>query len=389
MKNVEAATVKIRKRLSGSWHLDVTGAKGSWPFDVPLGNIASSEIAARFSEIQHDAAELHRWASRSGATIRTKSRHVGGTAQQMPTHICVADIETAAGICGQDWVQRIERGRSRAAALAADDVDSTVAASVIRAFDMQSDVNFELLVAAARWFRDNDGAGLTPRQVPIPGLHAKWLNTNQHHVEALAGRPLHLARPHPARLHFTYLDAGHLAAGGRRYDVATVGDHTHLPYVPRVVLITENKDTAMTFPATPLAVAVEGEGRGGGTVASFDWITSAELVVYWGDIDADGFEILAEYRRVGVPARSMLMDLDTYHRYAPWGTYRWPNGSEIESREPRDLGELTDDERAAYLAVCEPALNMPPRLEQERIPLADAHQALHALVGAEASCRTQ
>lgn len=379
MKSVGDVISKIRKRLADTWHLDVSGASNSWPFDVPLGKVPSAEIAIRFSEIQRDAAQLHRWAASCGAGIREQARRVGGTTQQVPTHVGVHNIDIAAEICGQDWKRRIERGRSRASAIAAEDIDPMSAAGVIRGFDSYSNVDFELLLTAARWFRHHDADGLTPRQVPIPGLHAKWLNTNQRHVEALAGQPLRLAGRHPARLHFTYLDAEHLAAGGRRYDVATVGDPAKLPYTPRVVLITENKDTAMHFPPTPLAVAVEGEGRGGGLAASFEWITNAEIVVYWGDIDADGFEILAEYRRAGVPARSMLMDLDTYHRYAIWGTYLWPNGTEIGCREPRNLDELTDAERAAHLAVCQPAAGMPPRLEQERIPLADAHRALFAL----------
>lgn len=381
MKSVDDVTSKIRKRLARTWHLDVSGAAHSWPFDVPLSKVPSAEIAARFSEIQRNAAQLHSWAAGCGAVVRSEARRIGGTSQQVPTHVRVYRIDIAARISGREWVRRVERGRSRAALMVADDVDPIAAAGVVRGFDRYSDVDFQLLLVAGRWFRHHEADGLTPRQVPIPGLHAKWLNTNQRHVEALAGRPLRLAGRHPARLHFAYLDADHLAAGGRRYDVATVGDLAKLPYTPRLVLITENKDTAMHFPPTPLAVAIEGEGSGGGIAASFDWITDAESVIYWGDIDPDGFEILAEYRRVGVPARSMLMDIDTYHRYANWGTYRWPNGTEIERREPRDLDELTAGERAAYLAVCQPAPGMPPRLEQERIPLTDACQALLALAG--------
>ncbi|MEU4516718.1 DUF3322 domain-containing protein [Nonomuraea wenchangensis] len=59
-------------------------------------------------------------------------------------------------------------------------------AAVVRAADGYSDTDFGLLCAAAAWFRVNSDSGLTPRQVPIEGLHAKWLNTHRPLVMALA-----------------------------------------------------------------------------------------------------------------------------------------------------------------------------------------------------------
>jgi hypothetical protein len=63
-----------------------------------------------------------------------------------------------------------------------------------------------------------------------------------------------------------------------------------------VVVISENKDTAIHFPELAGGLIVEGVGRGGRTVASFPWIREAPLVVYWGDMDRDGYEILNGYR---------------------------------------------------------------------------------------------
>ncbi|WP_223884566.1 DUF2220 domain-containing protein [Micromonospora craniellae] len=69
-------------------------------------------------------------------------------------------------------------------------------------------------------------------------------------------------------MHFTYLDPAHLAAGGRRHDSVTIGDRAQPVYQPRVVIISENKDTAIHFPALDGAVSVEGVGRGGRTIAA-------------------------------------------------------------------------------------------------------------------------
>jgi hypothetical protein len=76
--------------------------------------------------------------------------------------------------------------------------------------------------AAAAWFRVNSASGLTLRQVPIEGLHAKWLNTHRPLVTALARLDtLGLVTSHPQRVHFTYLAPGHLAAGTTRSPSAT------------------------------------------------------------------------------------------------------------------------------------------------------------------------
>jgi hypothetical protein len=59
---------------------------------------------------------------------------------------------------------------------------------VVRDIDGYTEVDVDLLYATAEWFRQNSAAGLIPRQVPILGLHAKWLNT--HHAARCGARGL-------------------------------------------------------------------------------------------------------------------------------------------------------------------------------------------------------
>jgi len=380
VKSPADITSRIERRLRRVWHLDVTRDANSWPYDIPAGSVPAAALTADFTAIQQEVHQLRVWADLHGLGLREGNRRVHGTTQPIPTHITVPDLDTAAAVCGTEWTSRIARGRDRAAVLHGRYPECTSVAAVVRAVSGYTEMEFSLLLTVAEWFETNNADGLTPRQVPIPGVHAKWLNTGQPIVELLTGRPLHLASRHPARIHFLYLDPDHLAGGGRRFDSATVGDTMTPAYQPDVVIITENKDTAIHFPATPGAIAVEGAGAGGSTAAQFEWIVQAPLVVYWGDVDADGFEILDGYRRDGVPAVSILMDVDTYRAYAPWGTLHYPNGHEIGSREPKNLETLGVSEQAAYLAVCSPAAGLPPRIEQERIPLPVAHRAVLAAV---------
>ena len=222
---------------------------------------------------------------------------------------------------------------------------------------------------------------LTPRQVPLEGFHAKWLNTRQGLVAALAGKPdLELAPNHPSRIHFSYLDPDHLAAGGRKYDSATIGDSFTPAYAPQVVIISENKDTAVNFPNLLGAISIEGEGSGGGTFVSFEWITQAPVVIYWGDMDADGLEILNGFRAAGVPARSMLMNAEVFARWERFGTNVDKRGRPLTARPVRQVPHLSGEERALYEDLLDPLWRRVRRVEQERIPLAVACAAARAVV---------
>ena len=376
MKSIEDIRSAITRRLASTWQVDVAGSGSSWPHEFPVGQVSSAELASDFGAANRRVAELRDWAVSSGLEVRSRSRRVQGTRQEMPTHVKVADLYLASAVAGPEWVARVERNKERTTVLAKRFPALPDRARFLRSTDGYTDLDFGLLLTVADWFGANTADGLTPRQVPVPGVHAKWLNTHGPDVETLLGRPLGLAPRHPARIHFTYVDPGHLAGGGRRFDSASAGDAMRPAYQPDIVLITENKDTAIHFPPVCGAIAVEGDGFGGKTAAAFPWITQAVRLFYWGDLDADAFEILDGFRRDGVPAASILMDLNTYETYATWGTRLMPSGALIAPREPKELSTLTEDERAAYQVLCQPPDGWPPRIEQERIPLAVAHRAL-------------
>lgn len=384
MKSTAEVLAVLTRRVENAWAGDAAGVPGTWNPRVPLGSPTAADLTSGFAGWAAWARSWSSWASEHGLEVDVRTRRVAGTAQPMPTALLVPDVATAARVIGGTWPQTLRVAHARAATLRARfaHLSPEQLASFIRQVTAWSDLDFELLCAAATWFATEDAAGRTPRQVPIAGMHAKWLNTRQHLVCALAGRSdLGLAPPHPARVHFTYLDPAHRAAGGRRHDTHTVGDVDTVAYRPRVVLICENKDTVVTFPPVPGAVAVEGNGRGAGAIAAVPWIVAAEHVVYWGDMDSHGLEILAEFRATGLPVQSMLMDVDAYRTWSRFGTHHDPSGQPLPARPMRDDLALTPGERALYELLCDPQFDGARRVEQERIPLPVAAQALRDVLG--------
>lgn len=382
LKTPEEVTDYIRRRLNRHWHTDLTGDTEAFPHRVNLGHPTRQELEGDWSRFHDQSVRWREWASAVGATLATKERTVHRTRQALPEHLTVPDLDTAATISGDEWVQRLVRNRERLTTLSGR-FPHIEAATAMRVTDKYTDDDFDTLLRTADWFNDNPGAaeGLTPRMVPLPGVHAKWLQDHRTGIATLTGVTIKDLIRHPPRIHFTYLDPTHRASGARTHDSATVGDAFTPAYQPRVVLISENKDTAINFPALDHAIAIEGGGRGGKTAAAFSWIRDAPTVIYWGDIDKDGFEILNGYRDDfdrNIPA--ILMDADTYGTYEPFGTHLDRHGNRIGPSNPRDTPRLNGDERSLYEALLDPRHTGHRRIEQERIPLSVAVQELQALI---------
>jgi hypothetical protein len=221
-------------------------------------------------------------------------------------------------------------------------------------------------------------------------MHSKWLETHGGLLRDVSGRDLRdEVRPRLAVLHLTYVDPGYLATGRRRHDAWTTGDVHELAYTPRTVVVVENRDCRLWFPPAEGALVVEGGGKAAAALLSdISWVRQAQNLVYWGDIDADGFAILDHFRRAlavpaccGSPARavsSILMDAAALRRYAALGVRVDKDGRPIPPSSAH-LPNLTRDETTAYHAVATAGEAELRRVEQERIPGEDVLAALAAV----------
>lgn len=379
LREPEDLLATLEKRLRRVWAADAAGLPVDWGARVPLGSPSSEELELDFARLAAWARRWVGWAADNNVELVMRSRRVGIMTLEFPVAALVPDPLCAGRLLGREWPERLALASARGERLASEftDLSREDRARVLGQVVNWRDLDFDLLLDASRWFAGNDARGMTPRQIPIPGMHAKWLNNHHQLVRALAGRAdLGLAAPHPSRVHFTYLDPAHLATGNRRHDSHAAGDAVQLPYQVRAVLVCENKDTVVAFPPVPDAVAIEGNGRGARAVAAIPWVRDAEHVIYWGDLDPDGIEILAEFRAAGAVRQSMLMNARAYRDWGAYGTNHDRAGRPLGARTPRAGLDLTSEEHEIYELLCAPAVPGFRRVEQERIPLAVAHREL-------------
>ena len=376
---VEAALSRLYDRL---WAEEAAGCSDRmWPQRVALGTCPKHELEERFSEICVACDGLRDMGASLGLCVDCAMRMVGATKQSIPTHFVVADMGSLARCVGNKKAYASACARARRLERDFPHLDAAERARLLRKMErvLCDEVDFDLACRAGAWFARNDASGLTARQVPLVGFHAKWLDAPGRRavVARLASLDALPLAERPFQVRFTYLDPSYLSAHGRRFDSWVAGDVCALPYAPELVVICENRDSALWFPGVERAVAVMGDGFAAtSNVVELDWVCDAPLVVYWGDMDAAGLEILSECRQRGLDCESMLMDLASFDRYKAFGTNVDKAGRAIAPKEPSDLPGLRERERELYLRLTDPDWHGVRRIEQERIPLADALAAV-------------
>ncbi len=374
----------LSRRLSQCFAAEAAGICVEWPFVLALGHPSRAALLAGLGELDILTQTLRAWDQELGTTTTYAMRDAGGP-KRVPTHLTVPSADVAARIAeprkGEPWKRVLDRARSRAHTVHAQfpQLGAPVVARVLKALDGCDDLECEQVLSAGAWFSAHDARGLTLRQVPIPGIDSKWLDNRRRRdlVCLLANKDeLGLVSWEPS-VQLAYLDPEHLARGGRRYDSWVRGDVISVAYAPELVIIVENKDTYRCFPQVKRAICVFGSGFAGpAIVCELPWVRDADEVVYWGDLDADGFEILNAYRAAGLACRSILMDVSTLERFGRYGTNVEKDHKTRIHRQRKELALLHADERAAYELITDPAYAGNRRLEQERIPLSEAHAAL-------------
>jgi hypothetical protein len=252
----------------------------------------------------------------------------------------------------------------------------------------------------ALWLRDNTEPEIYVRQLRLPGVHTKFIENHRKVIGELA-EDLRVDAPLPADtsedevppdaptvpgsllgqsaartpaarfaarhgfLHppelvrFRVLDPGVPLLGDARDLTVTAKAFSTLSLSVQTVIVTENLVNFLALPERPGTLAIYGGGYGFSSLRDAGWLRSCQ-VLYWGDLDTHGFQILDQLRAVHPHVVSVLMDEATLleHRDV-WGIEPSPSRAA--------LSRLTAEESMLYEALGSDTFGKSVRLEQELI----------------------
>lgn len=240
------------------------------------------------------------------------------------------------------------------------------------------------------WLQVNPNSQLYLRQLPVPGIDTKWVESRRALVRdfLLGTRGLSTGgdfhdvcglRRAPATLRMRVLCPVLRQATGGLSDIeAPIEDLAQLKLRPKTLLVVENLATGLALPPMPGTVAFMKLGHAISDLAHIPWLFGDEAgqgrparVLYWGDLDTHGFVILARARGLFPELRSVLMDEETLFS----GREQWVQ--EASPAKAERLERLTEKEHLLYSALREDKFGHRVRLEQERLSWPRCLRALH------------
>jgi hypothetical protein len=368
--------VDVLRTLRKCWETGafLTGFASGQPWE-PLGlairGPAAAELAARFADAQAWARD---WAGAGQGLIRVEHKQVGGRAIGVNTIPCRAWIDSYQ----QLWrlldveaeVTRFSTALDQAKAVMPAVADWMLAHPV-KVLALAHD--WDRILGTVRWIDQRARPGLYLRQVDVPGVDTKFIERHRGILTDVLDRQLPASRIDPSvprsdfagRYRFrnkpAYVRFRYLAAGPDGLSELTVRarELTASPPGISVVYVVENEVTYLAFPPARNAIVIFGGGYAVSVLEGLPWLAGCELV-YWGDIDTHGFEILGRLRRRFPHTRSILMDRATLLAHqSQWVTEPSPARA--------DPAHLTPDEAALCHDLTTDHYAPSVRLEQERI----------------------
>ncbi|MDP2783855.1 MAG: DUF2220 family protein [Sulfurimicrobium sp.] len=358
-----------------------------FPKRLVLKGPTSTEMADHFDEVRTWVAEL-RAMPRCRVEMREFRHRVFG-ANAVPQEAWIDSVEDALALIGK------QRDIARFAAL----IDVTrkhqppllgwLAKRPLRALELVDVWNRLLEIIA--WLHAHPRPGLFLRQVDIPGVHSKFIESQRgvlmelldivlppEAIDPTASGVSQFAkrygfRDKPERIRFRVLDPEHALLPGSLMQDISLDAESFAQLDSRIsrVFITENEVNFLAFPQVKDSLVIFGAGYGFEMLRKAEWLARCRIH-YWGDIDTHGFAILDQLRSQFDHVESFLMDRTTLLAFeSQWG--------EEEKQTLRDLPRLGSEERSLYDDLRDNRIRRNLRLEQERIGFGWVESALSAL----------
>jgi len=377
--SASALREQLRKRWgNGDLLAERVASNMLFPLRLTVRGPSSNELSERFDAARAWAAELQQGARHGYRLVMRDVRHRVIGQNSLPAEAWVDTWDDAVRWLGKasevkafDVVLALTRQQHPA-------LLSWLQRQPLRALALAD--QWPHLLAFVGWLQVHPQPGIYMRQVDLPGIHSKFIETHRSVLAELLDLVLPFDainaefsggaqfarrygfRDKPLRVRFRWLDpkaSGWISGGDGDYTVSKVAFARMRPAIEHVFIV-ENEVNFLSFPAVPNSLVVFGAGYGFEALASADWLVNCKLH-YWGDIDTHGFAILDQLRGHYPHAMSFLMDRQTLLAHqALWVVESQPTLRDLVRLNPSE-GALYDDLRWGRL------LDQPVRLEQERI----------------------
>ncbi len=367
---------------------DAVNDSSRFPLRLTLKTPASTDITERFDAVRAWVGELS-----EAKLLRVEwqeVRHRIQGMQRVPTSAWIDTLENALNWIGKrrDWEcfgAILATTRNHQPALL-----PWLAKRPLQALALAED--WPKLLAVLGWLIAHPRPAIHLRQVDLPGIHSKFIESHRSVLSEL----LDLALPDsaidssrtgvsqfaarygflekPTRIRFRPLDTTiPLLANTDCPDVTVDTESFGRLQLPiRHVFITENETNFLAFPRAAQSIVIFGAGYGWDALARCRWLDDC-AIHYWGDIDTHGFAILDQLRGHFTHVDSFLMDRTTFDAHAAfWGVEEKPTLA--------DLRRLTIEERSLYDDLRDNRIGKMLRLEQEHVGFDWLGHRLRAIV---------
>jgi hypothetical protein len=383
----------VRRRLRRRWDNGefpaAYASRRPWkPVDYPLRGPKPSELSTVFEAAR---SWVRQWESGTAAPMRLEYRTVGGRslgANSLPCRAWVDSYPDLFSVLGVRKEAVLLDHLVDVTATAAPRLLGWVQEHPLAALDVAP--HWPQLLATVAWIDQHatdhayrtDGPAGEPaylRQVDVPGVDTKFIETNRAVLTELLDRQLdpdridtsvprsdfvgrYWFRRKPDYVRVRSLDPRSLLPGGFTELAFRVDELAESPLPVSTVYVVENEITYLAFPPVDDAVVLLGGGYALSRLQPLTWLHEKQLV-YWGDIDTHGFAILNRLRHAFPSVRSMLMDRTTLLAHeSQWLREPTPVSAELD--------RLDADEMTLYRDLVEDNLGPSVRLEQERVRFA-------------------
>ena len=373
------------ERLYSSLLSATVRGESFFPKNFPVGELPSDYIALREAVTQLSKQSKKNLGYGYTVELTTRSTHKYGE-QSLPARI---SIETE-----NDYLKLLKKEKEFATfksninfiSSKVSQLDKWLEQNPIKVIEYAD--HWEELVKVCQYFQDNPQPNLYIRELPIQ-VHTKFIEEHKGilrqlldfilPVEAIQVAELEKDRVFERRFSLRYseplvrlriLDSN--LSNKYRFPVSDlstpISEFRKLNLRRHSFIITENLMNFLTLPALANSFAIFGGGYSIQVLKSVSWLTHCQIL-YWGDLDVDGFKILSQFRSYFPQTISAMMDEETLKTFAEFAVPTTESKTE-------DLPHLTPAESClfAYLSKHK------KRLEQEHISQDFANQYLQNLL---------